>query len=644
MILTIDFETYYAKDYSLTKMSTVDYVRDPRAETIMCAFKEGDGPTTLEVGREAVAKRFATYDMSKTILVAHNMRFDGMWAAHHFGVNPALYCCTMNMAQALVKARTGRVSLDAVSKYLGLPDKGTAVHNAIGKTLADIRACGELPGYMAYCQRDTDNCYAIFKEFLKVFPKSELRLIDTLLRMYIWPQVKLDADELCLHLQDVLAQAAQARAQVSHIPKDVFSSQKKFADLLREHGVTIPMKTSPATGEQIPALAKNDRGFKELLEDPEQTTVVQALLQARMNAKGTLAEASTMRLIDQAYCVDGMAHVPLKYWGAHTGRVSGNEGTNWLNFKRGSRIRQAVVAPNDHRIVHRDASQIEARMVAYLAGCEKLLGAFRDPKRDPYCEFAESVYYMPVTKKDAAKRFVGKTGILGLGYQTGWEKLRHTLFIGQGGISVTVDEHAAKEIVYGYRREYKEIPVLWTRGENAIHDLIKLNSPSGSLQRTHDMVRLREAQYLDPFPIIKLGHDAVWLPNGMCVAYPKIGVRESIDLVGLRTREICYSDGLEGWKKIYGGKFTENMCQALTRIIVTDVADRVRRRTGYRPFMHTYDSLDYCIPGGQLAIMAFDSILEEEFAVVPEWAPGLPLASEGGWGRTLLEAEKGLNT
>ena len=638
-VLTIDFETFYSKEYSLSKMSTIDYVRSPQFETIMCSFKLDDGDTEIAVGSDAVTRKFETYDMSKIIMVSHNMRFDGMVAFHHYGVTPALYGCTMNMAQALVKARTGRVSLDAVGKYLGLPDKGHFVHNAMGKTLADIQAAGELPDYMAYCLRDTDNCRMIWNEFLPKVPRSELHLIDTLLRMYIQPQVKLDAYELYVHLGEVRAIAAQARAKVAHIPKDVFSSQLKFKKLLQDAGVEVPMKISPATGELIPALAKNDRKFREMCEDPELSDEVHALLDARMNAKSSLAEASTLRLIQHATHDQGWAHVPLKYWGAHTGRVSGNEGTNYLNIKRGSRIRNAIVAPEGMRIVHRDASQIEARMVAYLAGCEKLLGAFRDPKRDPYCEFASSVYGVPVTKKDAAKRFVGKTGILGLGYQTGWEKLRHTLFIGNGGISVTVTEQESKDIVYGYRREYKEIQMLWGMGDEAIDQLITMGSPSHHLRRTD-----QHSSMLPPFPIIALGHDAVWLPNGMCVAYPKICERDVVDIAGHRTRERCYSDGTEGWKKIYGGKFTENMCQALTRIIVTDVAERVRRRTGYRPFMHTYDSLDWCVSGDELEIRAFDQIAEEEFAVVPAWAPGLPLASEGGWGRTLLEAEKGMNT
>jgi hypothetical protein len=79
----------------------------------------------------------------------------------------------------------------------------------------------------------------------------------------------------------------------------------------------------------------------------------------------------------------------------------------------------------------------------------------------------------------------------------------------------------------------------------------------------------------------------------------------------------------------------------LARIVVTDIMLHVDRDTGHRPFMSTYDSHDYIVPESEAR--DFDAVLERAFAVAPTWAPDLPLASEGGWGRTLLEAEKGVN-
>jgi hypothetical protein len=639
-ILTIDFETFYSTEYSLTRMSEIDYIRSPLFQTIMCTFKMDDGQTIARIGHKGVAEQFATYNWSTTCLCSHNMRFDGAIAAWHFGVDPALYIDTLSMARALTHARTGRSSLKAVSDYLGLPPKGDEVVNARGKRLEDF-AVHELAAYQDYCIRDTDNCRDIFNVFVKQFPRSELQLIDIFLRMFIWPQVKLNPTVLAEHLADVRAEKAQIMARVSHIDKSVFSSSTKFAALLQSYGVEPPRKISPTTMQETWALAKNDRAFKELCEDGDQPLEVQAILAARISAKSTLEETRGESLLGLSLQQwegngQGWAPVPIKYFGAHTGRVSGDGGFNWLNFKRGSKIRHGVEAPEGYRIVHRDSSQIEARMVAYLAGCQKLLTAFADPARDPYCEFASIVYGILVTSADKLRRFVGKTGILGLGYGCGPPKFRHMLFIGNGGISVKIDEEEAKKIVYqSYRGTYVEIPQLWSACDRLLSEMALNSRPINFAKSRHP--RLHE-QTDKTIPIIEYGYDAIWLPNGMCIAYPDLAWRNvpatPTTTAGL---ELCYSDGRGGFHKMYGAKGIENISQGLTRIIVTDAARRVKHETGYRPFLHTYDSLDYCVPESE--VEAFDQILEREFAKVPSWAPGLPLASEGGWGRTLLIAE-----
>jgi hypothetical protein len=140
-------------------------------------------------------------------------------------------------------------------------------------------------------------------------------------------------------------------------------------------------------------------------------------------------------------------------------------------------------------------------------------------------------------------------------------------------------------------------------------------------------------------PVIEEGEDCIYLPNGLSIQYPRI--RSEIDPDNAPRRRQVYDGPYSGIKKIYGAKCIENITQALARIVVTDIMLRVKRETGFRPFMSTYDSHEYCVPEGE--VYDFDRVLESEFMVVPEWAKGLPLASEGGWGRTLLEAERGMN-
>lgn len=407
-------------------------------------------------------------------------------------------------------------------------------------------------------------------------------------------------------------------------------------------GVDVPRKISPVTGKETWALAKNDRGFRELLNDPDQPTEVQALLAARVGLKSTIEETRAITLLNLArQDWSPLGHgqptqpawmpVPYRYYGAHTGRPSGDGGYNFTNLKRGSPLRDAIIAPEGMRVVHRDSSQIEARLVAWLAGCTSLVQAFAEG-RDVYSEFASRFYGQPVTKADVPRRFAGKTAILSLGYGCGAKKFRNALYIGQGGVSLDLTFEEAEELVGFYRRDsYPEIPLLWQRGEGALNRMIRrLGGNAGAQALPHE--------FLPALPVVIEGDGYFVLPNGLYIQYPKLRREYDPETGGYET---LYASSKTDAMKIYGAKVIENITQGLARIVVTDIMLRVFNQTGYHPALTTYDSLDYVVPASD--VILFDKILETEFMITPEWAPGLPLASEGGWGRTLLAAEKAVN-
>jgi DNA polymerase len=311
--------------------------------------------------------------------------------------------------------------------------------------------------------------------------------------------------------------------------------------------------------------------------------------------------------------------------------LSGDGKINAQNITRGSPIRDAIEAPPGYRIIHRDASQIEARIVAWMAGCRPLLEAF-EMGVDVYCAFATSVYGRHITRNDISERFVGKTGILGLGYGCGHQRFRHMLFLGSGGVSLSISENESRRIVYHYRGTYPEIPQLWDGFNLLLGTLCERNHRSPPRNRALDILR----ELLHRIPI-KPGFDSLWLPNGLCISYPRLRHERN----GNGDYEYIYDDVRNATSKIYGAKCVENVSQALARIVVTDTAVRVRHITGHHPFLTTHDSLDYCVPEKDAADM--DAELTREFAVRPSWAPDLPLTSDGGWGRTLLEAERKVN-
>jgi DNA polymerase len=634
MIVAGDFETHYTVEYSLKKMTTAEYILDHRFQFIMLSLKIDNGPSEILIGEAAIRSRLAQLDWSQVAWLSHHVNFDAAILYWRLGFTPSLFLCSLSMARAITHWMIGKSSLAAVSKYLNLPPKGDEVVRAQGKRLEDFSS-SELNAYADYCIRDNENARAIFDILIPYFSAAELRLIDLIARMFIEPQVKLNANVLAEHLADVRVRKQAVFDQVSTIDPSIFSSAQRFAALLEEHGVEVPMKRSPATGEWIPALAKNDREWKELREDAELPIEVQALLAARERAKSTIEETRTARLLklSQTPWQDGSTGwmpAPLKYYAARTGRLGGDDKFNMQNLVRGSRTREGIEAPTpQHRIIHRDSSQIEARMTAWLAGCMVLLQAFAEG-RDVYSEFASSIYNTLVTKADTLRRFVGKTSILGLGYGCGPPRFRHMLYVGNGGISIRIELEEAERIVWHYRGMYPQIPSLWKAGDYIINEVIT----TAGRRTSNRHFRVEPGAHVPA----RIGADVVWLPNNMALSYPGLHWETDPDTL---EQEVSDNNAYGGEVKLYGAKFIENLSQALSRIIITDIAVRVHHDTGYHPFLTTHDSLDYCVPVSE--IEWWDQRLEYEFSVVPSWATGLPLASEGGWGRNLLAAERKVN-
>lgn len=637
MIVSIDFETYYSSDYSLSKMSELEYILDPRFQIIGAAVKIDDGPSDWYYGRDAVAARLAEIDWSKAALLCHNTRFDGAILYWNLGIIPALYLDTLSMSRATIHAVTNSSSLHNVAKYLGIGTKGDEVVKAIGKRLEDFHA-DELRRYGVYCCNDNDLCYAAFKILATRLPKSELRTIDQVLRMFIQPQLRLVEPALEVHLAAVQQERADAFAKVAAIPKTVLSSNQQFAALLEEQGVDVPMKPSPTDpSKSIPALSRSDRGFKELQQDATLSPFVQALLAARISAKSTIEETRTAKLLSFSKVAwpdgeRGWLPVPLLYYGAHTGRFSGSGGFNMQNLRRDSKIKQAIVADRGYVIITRDASQIEARMVAWLAQQLDLIQQFANGE-DVYSIFASMVFGRKITKADKIERFIGKTCILGLGYGMGPERFRHALFIGSAGISVNLDLAEAARIVQLYRRVYAAIPNLWQTMGYLLHRIVLASSVRNALSTEAflDMTLRNRLRAIRP------GFECIWLPNGMPIAYPKL--RIEVDAMG--QEQILYTGPYGSSVKLFGGKVAENVSQALARIVITDIIERIWAERKLHPCLQVHDSLAYVVPAAEAR--DFDAYLDHQFSIRPHWAPDLPLASEGGWGVSLADAEAKLN-
>ena len=613
--VTLDFETYYSKEFSLSRMTTEEYVNNPLFEVIGVAMKIDDDPTQWFSGTHAEIKAWLNQvDWGTSALLCHNTQFDGAILAWRFGIIPAYYFDTLCMARAINGVDVGG-SLSALVERYALGRKGTEVVEAQGKRRSEFIK-EDLDRYARYCINDTDLTFKLFNRLMEEgFPSSELDLIDMTLRMYTQPvlevndailverleEIKQEKSELLRGLMDTLEVGNEEEV------RSKLASNPQFASLLKEFGVEPPKKISPTTGKETFALAKNDEGFIALSEHDD--PLIQQLCAVRLGTKSTIEESRIERFIGIGSRNRGRLPIPLKYYGAHTGRWAGADSVNFQNLpsrdKKKKTLKNSVLAPAGHYIVNCDSSQIEARVLAWLAGQDDVVGFFRDGK-DVYSIFASSVYKREITKADMVERFVGKTCILGLGYGTGAKKLQHTLLSARLP-NVVFDEKECKRLVDTYRTLNSRITNLWRSCESALDHLIAWPSQVKPYALgSHDAVFVDEV--------------GIRLPNGLYIRYPK-----------LKRTDGKYSYiSRKGITSLWGGTIVENVVQALARIIVGEQMLKLRER--YRPVLTVHDAAVIAVPKSEID----DAVrfITEVMSTPPDWAKGLPVACEAKYGES----------
>jgi DNA polymerase len=595
-IITIDFETFYSQKFSLSKMTTEEYIRDPQFETIGVAVKRNEEETVWFSGTNAQTKRWLQqWDWDNSVAVAHNAMFDMAILNWRYDIRPKRIADTLSILRAIDGPHAGNSLAKAVERY-GLGEKGDEVINALGKRRLDFTD-EELARYGEYCINDVELTQKLFEATAPLMPVSELRLIDLTIRMFTEPVLVLDKGVLSSHLDNVQAKKEALMAKLNY-DKSELMSNPKLAELLEFHGVSPPMKVSPKTGKEAYAFAKSDEGFKALLE--HDNPQVQAIVAARLGVKSTLEETRTERFI--AIADRGSLPVPLRYYAAHTGRWGGDDKVNLQNLPRKSPLKKSMLAPEGHVFIDCDSSQIEARTLAWLAGQEDLVEAF-DKGEDVYKIMASSIYEVPIDKVTDDQRFVGKTTILGCGYGMGSSKFQAQLKT----FGVELDSKTCAHIVYKYRDQFSQIPLLWAQGDKALGALINTQTaPLGE----------HEALLVDMF--------GVRLPNGMYLRYDNL--RKERDQKSGRDQFVY--DVKKGRATlptyIYGGKLIENVCQALARIIIGEQMLMVARK--YRVVMTVHDAVGAVAP-----IEKADearAFVEACMRIRPKWATALPLNCE----------------
>ena len=605
-IITLDFETYYSQTYSLSKMTTEEYVRGAEFEVIGVAVKVNDGETTWCSGTYDTIKKFiASFAFEDNLALAHNAMFDAAILTWHFGISPRGWLDTLGMARAIHSTEVGG-SLDKLTQFYELGQKGDEVVRALGKRRLDFTPA-DLALYGEYCRNDVELTYKLFQCMSPEFPASELRLIDLTIRMYSEPVLELLPDLLQQHLHRQKDNKQKLLTAVGMDNRDGLMSNEKFADLLKQLNVDPPRKISAVTGKEAWAFSKNDEGFKALAE--HENPIVQMLVTARLGLKSTQEETRTQRFIDIQ--TRGKLPIPLRYYAAHTGRWGGDDKINLQNLKRGSILKNAICAPDGFMMVDSDSSQIEARTVAWLAGQDDLVEAFENGK-DVYKIMASAIYGKEESEITKDERFVGKTTILGAGYGMGASKFQAQLKT--FGVSVEADE--AARIIQVYRETYPEIPKLWREAGRALDAIAE--------DKTCDLGRKGV--------VVVDGKRGIRMPNGLYIKYPNLRTRTNDD-----DKDEYVYDTKRGRavipNKIYGGKVVENLCQGLARTIIGEQMLMIAKK--YRVVMTVHDAIAIVAPENE--IQSAQEYVELCMRIRPSWAMELPLNCESGHGKSYGE-------
>jgi len=193
-ILTIDFETRWSsKEYTLSRMTTEEYIRDPRFKAFgACIHEYGTDEPIQWFNHEELPNALSEYDWSRVAVLAHNAQFDVSILDWVYGVRPKFIFDSLSMARALRGVEVGN-SLAKLAEDFGLPAKGRAVHSTDGLSEISKEVEEELA---AYCKHDVFLCEEVFTRLSVGYPKSELRLIDMTLKMYTEPTLILDQEML----------------------------------------------------------------------------------------------------------------------------------------------------------------------------------------------------------------------------------------------------------------------------------------------------------------------------------------------------------------------------------------------------------------------------------------------------------------
>lgn len=679
----LDFETYSAAN--LPKVGEHRYAEDPSTKILLCAISVNDGPVELwdrvnpdDKGADELIRRM--HADPDALIYAHNASFEAaiartLWDRTFHTDPPRLeqWRCTAAMCRRVAIP----ASLEKAAEFLGLTEQKDKRGSALIKLFSVPQKTGKFAGRRIHPVEDGAELVTVAGE--KITVAAAWKMFGEYCRQDVRTEQAIHRKLRAAEFEGDILAGYQFDLRMNHlgIPVDV-AALKQAQLLVGDYSAELVEEFQTLTG-MVPSQTKallpwfKERGYKgdnlqaptmdDALEDDVEETPnpmwsegVTDDAKRALEIRQSLSYAAVKKIptMLNAACADGRVRGAIMFYGAsRTGRSSGKI-IQPQNFKRPTiegheDAYDDIAAGMSHHDIERlygpplevlasamrhfirepgrlfldsDFAQIEARVLAWIAGHHKLLAAFRRGD-DLYKLTASTIYGVPYEQITKDQRFIGKVAALACGYNGG----EAAFAIMAKNYSVDVEPKKAREIVKLYRENNPEIPRLWRAVGDAMKNAIR--NPGETFRVPTCNVTYTVKRFA--------GHDNLLakLPSGRTLLYPKPEIRRVVKkfedkdtgiIKDWEVDEISYwGQHNNVWCRVvtHGGTGVENLCQAITGDFLTTAAVRAESK-GYAIFMPVHDQLlsRYEPEKGQSA-EEFTSIMCQ----LPAWAPDFPLAA-----------------
>lgn len=615
--IAVDFETFYdKKTYSVKSLGNWAYCNDPRFDAYLVSICDG---TNTWVGHP---KDLNWELLRGRTLVSHNAFFDRTVYRRlvELGTAPAgldeRWYCTSNLTAYF--CGSARSLASGVSQLFGIDLAKDVRDRADGKTADEMKSEGWWTEMLDYARRDAYYCWKLWNDYAPRWPEHERRLSDLTIRN-CERGVGLNLELLESYVAWLHAAKFQLEQRIPWVAEgEKPTSPKQLALKCREVNIPVP-----------PAKKDDEEGADRWVEkyggEYEWVRSIGAWRSVNKTLKRLLLVQSRVR-------PDGRMDFGLKYFGAHTGRYSGDAGFNIQNQRkepillredylmetRDSEIKVAIrhhdetgqwpdwvkfviderallVPGPGKKYVISDLSQIEPRVLNTAIGNVELLDKIRSGL-GIYEAFARTALGYadpaPLKSKDKKLYALAKAEVLGLGYQCGPKRFPEVAMAMAG---IEISEEESERIVKEFRANNPKIVGLWNQ--------------------------------LDAGFKSSVGHDfEMVLPSGRVMTYRKVmrQVRPEVDEETGQTKIKAVFTAVVGDRRhsFYGGKLTENLVQAIARDIFVGHILALDEAGIHVPFSVHDEAI--C----EVDLDTPKSVVESVMSKAPEWMPNCPVACE----------------